>query len=429
MTTTIPASAERATLPDLDRWPALAPVPEGLRTVVARQVAGRLLQRVARRLPVRIEMPEGRPVAEAPPDAPLLVVRRPTSFLSRLGRDGLIGFGEAYMAGDWDAPDLAGVLTVFAAEVDRLVPLWLQRLRGLYDARHPVSDANTVGNARSNIARHYDLSNALFGCFLDETMTYSSALFDREAGRPRWDDLADAQRRKIDRLLDLARVGEGTRLLEIGTGWGALAIRAAERGATVRSVTLSVEQQALARERIAAAGHAGRVSVDLLDYRQVDGDYDAVVSVEMIEAVGHEYWRTYFEKIDDLLVPGGRAALQAITMPHDRMIATRNTHTWVHKYIFPGGCLPSTEAITRTVQRHTRLRVAERLAMGGDYAETLRLWDERFRAAAERVADLGFDEVFRRMWHFYLEYSRSGFTSGYLDVQQILLTKTGEQPR
>jgi len=424
LTTTMPAATESPAV-DLERWPGLGPVPEDVRTVVARQVAGRLLRRVARRLPVRIEMPEGQPVAPAPADAPMLVVRRPRAFLSRLGRDGLIGFGESYMAGDWDAPDLAAVLTVFAAEVDRLVPLWLQRLRGLYDARHPVSDANTVANARSNIARHYDLSNELFACFLDETMTYSSAKFDGEAGRPQWDDLADAQRRKIDRLLDLAGVGQGTRLLEIGTGWGALAIRAAERGATVRSVTLSVEQQQLARARIAEAGHTGRIQVDLLDYRQVDGDHDAVVSVEMIEAVGHEYWRTYFEKVDDLLVPGGRAAIQAITMPHDRMLATRHTHTWVHKYIFPGGCLPSTEAIARTVEQHTALRVTERLGLGRDYAETLRLWDERFRAATDRLAGLGFDEVFRRMWHFYLEYSRSGFASGYLDVQQILLTKAG----
>jgi len=394
---------------------------------VSRRVAETLFRRVTRLLPLRFQLPDGEVVTGpgAGPDAPTMTVVRPDAFFARVGRSGLIGFGEAYMAGDWDATDLAGVLTPFAAYVDRVLPLWLQRLRGLYDARQPASDVNTVENSRSNIARHYDLSNELFSSFLDETMTYSSALFADLDTPPVWDDLADAQRRKIDRLLDTAGVGPGSRVLEIGTGWGELALRAAARGATVRSVTLSTEQRQLARERIAAAGHGDRVSVDLLDYRLVEGRYDAVVSVEMIEAVGHEYWRTYFEKVDDLLVPGGRAAIPPISMPHDRMLATRPTPTWVHKYIFPGGCLPSTEAIARTVEQHTALRVTERLGLGRDYAETLRLWDERFRAATDRLTGLGFDEVFRRMWHFYLEYSRSGFASGYLDVQQILLTKAG----
>ncbi len=275
-------------------------------------------------------------------------------------------------------------------------------------------------------------------------MTYSSALFEapergiaaqaREraaaVGAPYdvvWEDLADAQRRKVDRLLDLAGVGEGSRVLEIGTGWGELGIRAAARGATVRSITLSSEQQALAQERIAAAGHADAVQVDLLDYRLVDGEYDAVVSVEMIEAVGHQYWGTYFETIDRVLAPGGKVAIQAITMPHDRMLATRDTYTWVHKYIFPGGFLPSTKAIADITRDRTSLRVTDRLSMGQHYAQTLRLWDERFVARAAEVDGLGFDAVFRRMWHFYLEYSRAGFASGYLDVQQIQLQREGQR--
>ena len=412
---------------DLVRWPGLGPVPRTPRTAVSRRVAELLFRRVTQLLPLRFRLPGGELVAGpgAGPDAPTMSVVRPESFFARLGRHGLIGFGESYMAGDWDATDLAGVLTPFAAHVDRVLPQWLQRLRGLYDARQPAADANTVQNSRANIARHYDLSNELFASFLDETMTYSSAVFADLGTPPTWDDLADAQRRKIDRLLDLAGVEAGSRVLEIGTGWGALAGRAAARGATVRSVTLSTEQRQLARGRIAAAGHADRVSVELLDYRQLEGRYDAVVSVEMIEAVGHEYWRTYFEKLDALLVPGGRAAIQAITLPHHRMLATRGGYTWVHKYIFPGGCLPSAEVIDQITARHTRLRVRERHAFGAHYAETLRLWDERFARAD--VAALGFDEVFRRMWHFYLEYSRAGFASGYLDVQQILLTRPEEE--
>src|SRR5574340_584554 len=300
----------------------------------------------------------------------------------------------------------------------------------------PAGELGTEQNARSNVSRHYDLSNELFALFLDETMTYSSALFTaseapariergvriRSAAAPHpaasWDELAHAQRRKIDRLLDAAGVRRGTRLLEIGTGWGELCIRAAERGARVRSITLSRQQQNLARRRVAAAGHTDAVRIDLLDYRAVPGRYDAIVSVERIGAVGHRYWATYFRALDRLLAPGGRVALQAITMPHERMLATRNTYTWVHKYIFPGGFLPSIEAIETVTAEHTALRVRQRLCMGPHYAETLRLWKERFAVRTDAATELGFDDTFDRMWRFYLAYAEAGFRSGYLDVQQ-----------
>jgi cyclopropane-fatty-acyl-phospholipid synthase len=194
----------------------------------------------------------------------------------------------------------------------------------------------------------------------------------------------------------------------------------------VHTITLSVEQQRLAQDRVAAAGVADRVAIEICDYRSVTGSYDAVVSVEMIEAVGWRYWRTYFETIDRLLRPGGRAAVQAITMPHDRMLATRNTHTWINKYIFPGGFLPSVRAIDEVTRTHTALRLSDRLAFGQHYAATLRLWDQAFRGSAAEVRGLGFDQTFLRMWHFYLEYSRAGFASGYLDVQQLTFSKTGE---
>ncbi|MET8212784.1 class I SAM-dependent methyltransferase [Streptomyces sp. NPDC005373] len=220
-------------------------------------------------------------------------------------------------------------------------------------------------------------------------------------------------------------VNSGTSLLEIGTGWGELAIRAVRRGARVTTLTLSAEQRDLARERTRTAGAADRVSVELCDYREARGTYDAVVSVEMVEAVGVEFWPVYFRTLDERLAPDGRAALQAITMPHDRMLASRGTFTWIHKYIFPGGQLPSVEAIEETVRDRAGLCTARRDGFGAHYAETLRLWRERFTERADEVEGLGFDDTFRRMWTFYLAYSEAGFRAGYLDVQQYLFTKDG----
>jgi cyclopropane-fatty-acyl-phospholipid synthase len=427
---------------DASRWPDLTARRARARRAVEGAVARRIFLSAARRLPVRIQLGRGSIVggAAVDPQAPLMVIDRPDAFFAALGAGGLIGFGESYMAGDWHADDLGGLLEVFAAQMGTLIPVPLQKLRAFYVARAPHTEKNTTQNTRTNIARHYDLSNDMFATFLDGTLSYSSALFAGDewsgqavageavttstpTGAALWDDLADAQRTKVDRMLDSAGVKAGTRVLEIGTGWGELAIRAAARGATVVSVTLSSEQRALAQERIAAAGYADAVSVELLDYRLVEGKFDAIVSVEMIEAVGHQYWGEYFRKIDSLLAPGGKVAIQAITMPHDRMLATRYTYTWINKYIFPGGFLPSTEAIVEVNREQTSLRVSERLSFGQHYAEPLRLWDGRFLASLGRVHKLGFDEVFDRMWHFYLEYSRAGFRSGYLDVQQLVLER------
>ena len=354
-----------------------------------------------------------------------MTVHNPAAFFTRLGAGGLIGFGESYMAGDWDCEDLTGLLTVFAAHVGDLVPTPFQRLRSLAVHRQPTADDQNKDGARRNIGRHYDLSNDFFALFLDETMTYSSALFETGAdGSPAAADrlLGQAQRRKIDRLLDEARVGPGCRLLEIGTGWGELAIQAAKRGAIVRTVTISAAQHELAARRVAEAGLADQVSVELRDYRDVDGEYDAICSVEMIEAVGDRYWDTYFARLDQLLAPGGRVALQAITMPHDRMMASRRTYTWIQKYIFPGGLIPSVTAIEDSLSR-TRLRVTGRHDFGAHYAETLRIWRDRFSARGDEVAALGFDEVFRRMWLFYLCYAEAGFRAGYLNVSQLTLDR------
>ena len=401
-------------------WPGLETVPSGPRAALSAAVARRLFEAVTDRLDVTVHIGEqtlGR-------GGPAMTVHRPDEFFARLGRDQLIGFGEAFMTGAWDSEDPAGFLTVLAADLPALVPDGLQRLRALVVRRPPRRDRSTVGNSRGNIAHHYDLSNELFALFLDPTLSYSSALFAaEELPHPSPAQLEAAQARKVERLLDAAGVGPRTRLLEIGTGWGELAIRAARRGASVRTITLSTEQKDLAERRIAAAGCRDRVDVELCDYRAVQGQYDAVVSVEMIEAVGWRYWPTYFETIDRVLAPGGRLALQAITMPHDRMLATRHTYTWINKYIFPGGFLPSREVLDEVTRRHTRLRLVDDLSLGLDYAETLRLWDAAFMGALDEVRALGFDDTFVRMWHFYLEYSRAGFASGYLDDRQLTYVK------
>lgn len=430
--------------------PALEELVGGPRTAISAAVAKRLFHAAVRRLAVTVvEEPTGRTLGRG---GPVMRLHRPEEFYARVGRDGLIGFGEAYLTGAWDADDLAGFLTVPAARMATLVPEPLQKLRAFVTPRLPDHHRSTEANSRANISHHYDLSNELYALFLDETLSYSSALFDTStvptaAGPGSVDDhlvaapperadasdptlhhpdLAEAQGRKIERLLDEAGVTAGSRVLEIGTGWGELAIRAARRGATVRSITLSVEQLELAEKRIAAAGHADAVDVELLDYRALAArgeTYDAVLSVEMIEAVGAEFWATYFETIDRVLAPGGRVAIQAITMPHDRMLATRDGETWINKYIFPGGFLPSVEVIDQITRSQTSLRLTGQLEMGSHYAETLRRWDRRFLAQAGAVRALGFDEVFLRVWHFYLSYSQAGFASGYINVSQLTFTR------
>lgn len=398
-------------------WPELAVPP---RSPVRAWLAERLFRHAVRRLDLTVEFPDGQRLGGGGTGGPVLRVRHPAAFFNRLGSDGNIGFAESYLAEDWTAgSDLADVLTPFAARVATLVPKPLQALRRWVDATRPASDDNTAGNARSNISRHYDLSNELFATFLDETMTYSAALFGPG------DDLAAAQRRKIDRILDLAAVGAGSRVLEIGTGWGALAVRAAQRGASVTTLTLSKEQQALARQRVQDAGVGDSVRVLLQDYRDATGQYDAVVAVEMIEAVGADYWPVFFATLDRRLVPGGRIALQAITMPHDRLQATLRSYTWVHKYVFPGGQLLSTQAIEDQVRLHTGLHITGRRSLGPHYARTLAAWRDRFTRASGAVAALGFDDTFRRMWELYLAYSEAGFRSGYLDVWQYQLSKPG----
>ena len=387
-----------------------------------------LRARVARRLfvgavarlpeqPLRLVLPGGRVAVPGRPGAPTLTVHR-ESFFHRLGAHRRIGFGEAYMAGDWSADDLPGSLAAFAASLDRLAPGPVRWAGRLIERRLPAGEENTISGARANVARHYDLSNDLFALFLDETLTYSCAVF--EAG----DTLADAQVRKYDRLADLASIRPGDHVLEIGAGWGGMAIHlAAARGCRVTTATISREQAELARERIAAAGVADRVEVILRDYREIDGRFDRVVSIEMFEAVGERYWPEFFARCDAYLRPGGVAGLQTITMPHRRYRATRRVYGWMHKYIFPGGLIPSREAIDTALAAGSSLRVVDSRDIGPHYATTLRMWRERFLAGSDAVAALGFDATFRRMWEFYLAYCEAGFASGALGDVQLRLAR------
>ena len=411
-----PSPAHRPGPPADGAQPSIPAVPGGAAGLARGLVARALLRHAVARLPIRVQAPDGGVSGGGGAGSPVLVISNEENFYRRLG-SGTAGLAEAYIAGDWDSADLTGLFTVLAENITAIVPAPLQALRRWYIPRQPPAEDATIEGARRNIEAHYDLSDDLFALFLGPSMTYSSALFAPG------DTLADAQYRKIDTLLDRTGVGPGSTVLEIGTGWGGLAIRAAGRGARVTTLTISPSQYATARQRAEAAGVAGRVDVQLRDYRQASGCYDVILSVEMIEAVGERYWPAYFTTIDKLLATGGRAGLQAITMPHDRMLATRGGQTWIHQYIFPGGQIPSIQAIGDVLRTHTRLRVTADYPMGQHYARTLAEWRNRFQAATGQASQLGFGPAFQRMWNLYLAYSEAGFRAGYLDVHQLTLER------
>ena len=402
-------SAARA-LPDAPSY--------GLRGRIAKQAVARILRRV----PVTAHLATG----EAYGTGDLAIeIADPDAFFARLGHSPMIGLGESFMAGEWrTAPgtDLADALAPFAQRMTSLIRPTFYRLRHAVLPRG-LNPENSKHGARKNIEAHYDLSNEMFGLFLDPSLSYSAALFESLSPAPTTADLEPAQLRKVEAILDAAEVTAGSRVLEIGTGWGTLAIRAAQRGAHVTTITISTEQAALAQQRVDAAGVADRVEIALRDYRDQTGRFDAVVSVEMIEAVGEKYWPTFFSTIDSLLAPAGKVAIQAILLEHHRYLATRDTYTWIHKYIFPGGLLPSVEAIEQVVAEHTDLSVTAVNRLGQHYAHTLRLWREQFLTSWDEVAALGFDDAFRRMWEFYLAYCEAGFRVGYLQVSQLTLTR------
>lgn len=336
-------------------------------------------------------------------------------------KSGDIGFAESYIAGDWTTPQLTDLLRVFLHnrnEVESVIyGSWLGRLA--YRIRH-LLNRNSKTNSRKNIHAHYDLGNAFYELWLDDTMNYSSACFEGDTHR----SLIDAQHAKVRRALRMVDAKAGDRILEIGCGWGALAEKATlEFGAHITGVTLSTEQLAFAQARLERQGAASRADLRLQDYRDIsDRPFDAVCSIEMVEAVGREYWPTYFGAIARLLKQGGQACIQSIVIQDALFERYINGTDFIQQYIFPGGCLPCPREF-RAQANAAGLAVVDEFAFGADYATTLRLWREKFLAEKARVLQLGFDERFIRTWEFYLAYCEAGFTESDIDVLQYTLRK------
>ena len=338
-------------------------------------------------------------------------------------KSGDIGFAESFIDGDWTTPDLTALLRVLVqnrTEVEQAIfGSWWGQLA--YRIKHWLN-RNNRSNSKKNIHAHYDLGNAFYTRWLDPSMNYSSALFGGNLAQ----SLQEAQWAKVRRVLEQAGVQTGDRVLEIGCGWGALAEMATTGfGAHVTGVTLSTEQLAFAQERMQRLGVAGQADLRLQDYRDIsDAPFDAVCSVEMIEAVGKEYWPTYFASVANLLKPGGRACIQSIVIDDALYARYINSTDFIQQYIFPGGCLPC-PSVFRAQAQAAGLEVAEEHAFGLDYAETLKRWRDDFLHHRDEVLTLGFDKRFMHIWEFYLCYCEAAFMEKNIDVVQYTLRKPG----
>jgi cyclopropane-fatty-acyl-phospholipid synthase len=368
-----------------------------------------------------IELPDGRSLAFGESDAPVHahIIARDWRFARRALTDGDIGFAEGYMAGEWETPDLSALLTLFSMNIERTARLLkgnpVARITHLF--RH-WSRENTKTGSKKNIVAHYDLGNAFYERWLDATMTYSSALFEAPG-----QNLEAAQLAKYRGIADALELKPGDRVLEIGCGWGGFAeIAAREYGAHVTGLTLSNEQHDYAVARMARQGLSDKVDIRLQDYRDVQGPFDKVASIEMFEAVGERYWPVYFGKVSEVLRPGGRAALQVITIADNLFEDYRKRADFIQRYVFPGGMLAS-EARLREETARAGLGWDGARAFGQDYAATLAEWGQRFRGAWGDIRTQGFDERFKRLWQFYLSYCEAGFRTERTDVIQLALVK------
>lgn len=390
------------------------PAPRGLRLFFA---LGARLERGA----LSVTLPDGQVVrfeGKLPgPDA-AIVVRR-ARVVRRLLLGGSVGFGESYMDGDWDTPDLAALLELACVNDAAVGGMhrgsWLTRqAQRLWHAVH----ANSRRGSRRNIAHHYDLGNAFYARWLDPTMTYSSAIFAKPG-----EDLSAAQTNKYRHIASKLELRPGHRVLEIGCGWGGFAAFAArEYGCRVTAITVSRAQLAFAQSRIQRDGLGERVDARFLDYRDVTERFDRIASIEMFEAVGERYWPAFFAKIRDSLEPGGRAALQVITIADSWFDSYRRGVDFIQRYIFPGGMLPSPTAFRQQLAR-ANLVLERQEFFGAHYAQTLGAWRKRFVSAWPELAPMGFDTRFRRMWEFYLAYCEAGFRAGSIDVAQTALVR------
>jgi cyclopropane-fatty-acyl-phospholipid synthase len=335
--------------------------------------------------------------------------------------NGSIGCGEAYMRGTWSSPNLLNVVRLFCKNIDSLNRFDNSRpLIGRLPSKFfHLFNANTLTGSRKNISAHYDLGNNFFKLFLDSRMMYSAAIYPSADTK-----LEEAAVYKLDVLCKKLRLNEDDHLLEIGTGWGGLAIHAARHyGCKVTTTTISQEQYNHAKESVIEAGLENKVKVLLQDYRELQGTYSKLVSVEMIEAVGHQHYKEYFSTCSKLLEADGLMCIQAITIPDQRYDQAIKSVDFIQRYIFPGGCLPSNEVISRCVARYTDMQIVGLEDIGMDYARTLADWRKGFEANLERVKTLGFDDVFCRMWEFYLCYCEGGFRERAISTVHVVMAK------
>ena len=366
--------------------------------------------------------PDGRRVrceGSAPGEAAEIVVRNPDLF-ARMVREGELGFCEAYLDGWWETPDLQALLDLMLRPANMAVGDGYpgQALVRTWERFRFWLQGNTKRQAKKNIAAHYDLGNAFYRLWLDDSMTYSSALFDSPQ-----DSLEAAQQRKYASMVDRMGVAPGDHVLEIGCGWGGFAEYAAgERGLKVTALTISRAQHDFAVARMARAGLSDRVEIRLQDYRDETGRYDGIASIEMFEAVGEKYWPAYFRTLHDRLEPGRRAVLQVITIAEERWEIYRRNVDFIQKYIFPGGILPSPLRL-RDEGLRAGLAFRDAITFGESYSLTLRRWRDTFTARWDEIRRMGFDDRFRRMWDFYLTSCAGAFHGGNCDVTQITFSR------
>ena len=334
---------------------------------------------------------------------------------------GSLGAAEAFMDGLWDVDNLTALCQIVVRNGearDRMERGWGWIAKPAHQIFHKLHK-NTTRNSKRNIAAHYDLGNDFFRLFLDKNLMYSSAIFPEKNS-----SLETASEHKLEQICRKLELKPSDHVIEIGTGWGGFAIYAATHyGCKITTTTISAEQFSLANERIQRAGLSEQIKVKLTDYRNLTGQFDKLVSIEMIEAVGHQFYDTYFSKCSRLLKPDGLMLLQAITMSDWIFDAHKRTVDFIKRYIFPGSCIPSISAICESMSKETDLRIVDLLDIGPHYARTLRLWRERFFASINLVREQGFNEEFIRMWHFYLCYCEAGFSERYISDAQILFAK------
>ena len=374
-----------------------------------------------RRGTLDVTLPDGRVVrlggAEPGPAAAMKLANY--GFASRLINGGDIGIAEAYLNGDWDTPDLTQFLLLFCVNHELIKAMLRDKplVRFVQMVQHWFH-RNTRRQARRNIYAHYDIGNAFYSAWLDPSMTYSSALFEEDT-----EDLTAAQNNKYRKLAEAIDLKPGQRLLEIGCGWGGFAEFAAKTfGAKVVGLTISQQQRDFAQRRIQAAGLNDKVEIRLQDYRDEQEQYDRIASIEMIEAVGEQFWPKYFSQLRDRLLPGGLAGIQAITIQDSMFQSYRREVDFIQRYVFPGGMLPSPLVLKSLGERFGVPVIRERI-FGQDCAKTLAIWRSNFREAWPNLMPSGFDDRFRRLWEYYLAYCEAGFLSGNIDVRQVVFAK------